>query len=67
MQGTYEEYFGFCATPFGRDIPVTELMKSDKWNEMTARLLHIAKTREFGLFTGESGTEKDDRVTANGG
>ncbi|GHV39252.1 hypothetical protein FACS1894187_19000 [Synergistales bacterium] len=54
MQGTYEEYFGFNATPFGRDIPVAELMRSGKWNEMTGRLIHIAKTRGFGLFTGET-------------
>jgi len=56
--GTYEEYFGLCATPFGRDIPVAELMKSKQWNELAGRLLHVAKNRCFGLFTGETGTGK---------
>ena len=56
--GTYEEYFGFSATPFSRDIPVAELMKSRHWNELVERLKHVAKKREFGLFTGETGTGK---------
>jgi type II secretory pathway predicted ATPase ExeA len=58
MQGTYEKYFGFSDTPFGRDIPVTELMKSRHWNELVGRLKHVAKNKEFGLFTGETGTGK---------
>ena len=58
METTYEKYFGFCATPFGRDIPVAELMKSKQWNELAARLLHAAKNKCFGLFTGETGTGK---------
>jgi type II secretory pathway predicted ATPase ExeA len=57
-QGTYEEYFGLSATPFGRNIPVAELMKSKQWNELAGRLLHVAKNRCFGLFTGETGTGK---------
>lgn len=56
--GIYEEYFRLNATPFGRDIPVTELMKSRQWNELAGRLAHVAKNREFGLFTGETGTGK---------
>jgi type II secretory pathway predicted ATPase ExeA len=55
---TYVEYFGFSSTPFGRDIPVMELMKSGHWNELVGRLKHIAKSREFGVFTGETGTGK---------
>jgi hypothetical protein len=51
-QGTYEEHFGFKGTPFGRGIPVTELMKSGQWNELTGRMKHVAHNREFGLFTG---------------
>jgi type II secretory pathway predicted ATPase ExeA len=56
--GTYEEYFGFSATPFVRDVPVTELMKSGQWNELSGRLKYVAKKREFGLFTGDTGTGK---------
>jgi type II secretory pathway predicted ATPase ExeA len=58
VQGTYEEYFEFNVTPFGRGIPVTELMKSSQWNELDGRLKHVAKNREFGLFTGDTGTGK---------
>ena len=58
IHGTYEEYFGFAATPFGRDIPVAELMKSEQWNELASRLVHVAKNSWFGLFTGETGTGK---------
>jgi type II secretory pathway predicted ATPase ExeA len=55
---TYEEYFDFSAAPFGRGIPVTELMKSGQWNELAGRLNHVARNREFGLFTGDTGTGK---------
>ena len=58
MEATYEKYFGLSGTPFGRNIPVLELMKNKKWNELTGRLLHVAKNRLFGLFTGDSGTGK---------
>ena len=55
---TYEGYFGFSGTPFARDIPVTELIKSSHWNELVGRLKHVAKNKEFGMFTGETGTGK---------
>jgi type II secretory pathway predicted ATPase ExeA len=58
METTYEEYFGLSSTPFCRDIPVTELFKNKRWNELVERLKHVAKNREFGVFTGESGTGK---------
>ena len=58
IRKTYEEYFGLSATPFGRDIPVTELMKSRQWNELAGRLTYVAMNSLFGLFTGESGTGK---------
>jgi type II secretory pathway predicted ATPase ExeA len=57
-QPTYEEYFGLSATPFARNIPVAELMKCKRWNELAGRLLHVAKNKRFGLFTGETGTGK---------
>jgi type II secretory pathway predicted ATPase ExeA len=55
---TYGEYFDFNAAPFGRGIPVAELMKSGQWNELNGRLKHTAENREFGLFTGDTGTGK---------
>jgi type II secretory pathway predicted ATPase ExeA len=58
IHGTYEEYFALSATPFGRDISVMELLKTKHWNELVERLKHVAKNREFGVFTGEPGTGK---------
>jgi type II secretory pathway predicted ATPase ExeA len=58
METTYEEHFGFSGTPFGRDIPVAELLKTKHWNELAERLKYVAKNREFGVFTGEPGTGK---------
>jgi type II secretory pathway predicted ATPase ExeA len=55
---TYEEYFDLSATPFGRDIPVMELVKNQQWNELAGRLIHVAKNSYFGFFTGESGIGK---------
>jgi type II secretory pathway predicted ATPase ExeA len=57
-RGSYEVYFGLSATPFGRDIPVKELMKNEQWNELACRLVQVAKNNLFGLFTGETGTGK---------
>jgi hypothetical protein len=51
MGKVYEEYFGFSATPFERDIPVMELLKTKQWDELTERLKHVARKREFGVFT----------------
>ena len=58
IHGTYEEHFGLSAIPFGREIPVAELMKSCQWNELAGRLKYVAKNSCFGLFTGETGTGK---------
>ena len=55
---SYAEYFGFSGLPFGRDIPVAELLKTRNWSELVERLKHVAKNREFGVFTGEPGTGK---------
>ena len=57
-EGTYEAYFSLSRTPFGRDIPVAELMKREQWNELAGRLNHVARHKEFGIFTGDTGTGK---------
>jgi len=58
METTYEKYFSFSGTPFARDIPATELLKTKRWNELVERLKHVAMNREFGVFTGDPGTGK---------
>jgi type II secretory pathway predicted ATPase ExeA len=54
----YTEYFGLSAAPFGRGVPVNELLTGGQWDEMAARLLHVARNKAFGVFTGETGTGK---------
>lgn len=58
VQENFVKYFGLSGTPFVRDIPVRELMQSVQLNELAGRLLHVAYNREFGVFTGETGTGK---------
>jgi type II secretory pathway predicted ATPase ExeA len=53
-----ETFYGFSRTPFGRDIPTSKLMKNGQWNEMSERLQHVARSRSFGVFTGDTGTGK---------
>jgi type II secretory pathway predicted ATPase ExeA len=53
-----ETFFGLCRAPFGRDIPISKLMRSAQWNEMAERMLYVTHTRGFGVFTGDTGTGK---------
>jgi type II secretory pathway predicted ATPase ExeA len=53
-----ETFFGLSGTPFKRDIPVSKLMQCEQWNELVERLLFVARTRSFGVFTGDTGTGK---------
>lgn len=53
-----ESFFGFTGTPFGRNMPPSELMENDAWNEMAGRLQHVVRIRGFGVFTGDTGTGK---------
>jgi type II secretory pathway predicted ATPase ExeA len=55
---TIEAFFGFSGTPFSRDIPVSELFETAGFKELQGRLNHVARTRSFGVFTGEAGTGK---------
>lgn len=58
----FEAFFGFTGTPFGRNIPVTELMQTDGRSELNGRLQHVARTRAFGVFTGDAGTGKTTAI-----
>lgn len=53
-----ESFFGFTGTPFGRDLPVAELLKSDAWDELVGRLHYVAARKSFAVVTGDSGTGK---------
>ena len=53
-----ESFFGLHGIPFGRSVPVAELLRTDGWDELHARMLHTARARGFGVFTGDTGTGK---------
>jgi type II secretory pathway predicted ATPase ExeA len=54
----FEMFFGLTGTPFGRDVAVNQLLETDGSKEMQERLRYVARTRLFGVFTGEAGTGK---------
>jgi len=58
----FEAFFGFTGTPFSRDIPIRELLETDSRKELQGRLNHVAKTRAFGVFTGDAGTGKTTAI-----
>ena len=55
---TFEAFFGFTGTPFSRDIAVNQLLETESGKEMLGRLNYVARTRAFGVFTGDTGTGK---------
>jgi type II secretory pathway predicted ATPase ExeA len=58
----YEAFFGFTGTPFARDIPVKELFETQSSKELHGRLNYVARTRAFGVFTGDAGTGKTTAI-----
>ena len=53
-----EAFFELHGLPFGRSVPVVELLRTASWDELHARMLHTAGIRGFGVFTGDTGTGK---------
>jgi general secretion pathway protein A len=58
----FEAFFGFDGTPFSRDIPVEQLLETELRKEMQGRLNYVARTRAFGVFTGDAGTGKTTAI-----
>lgn len=58
----FEAFFGFTGTPFSRDTPVNQLLETESCKELQGRLNHVAKTRAFGVFTGDAGTGKTTAI-----
>jgi hypothetical protein len=48
-----EKYFGLKETPLTRSMPVSDLFRSQAWQELPARLDHIVRSRALGVITGE--------------
>ncbi|HPQ38453.1 MAG TPA: AAA family ATPase [Synergistaceae bacterium] len=57
-----EAFFELQGLPFGRNVPVEELLRRDAWDELHARLLHTSQTRGFGVFTGDTGSGKTTAI-----
>lgn len=58
----FEAFFGFTSTPFSRDIPVDKLLETASSKELHGRLNYVARTRAFGVFTGDAGTGKTTAI-----
>ena len=54
----FEDFYGFTATPFSRDIPTSRLYKDNDSDEILTRLKYAAKRQLFAVLTGESGCGK---------
>jgi len=58
----FEAFFNFTGTPFARDIAVGQLLETPSGKEMHGRLNYVARTRAFGVFTGDAGTGKTTAI-----
>ena len=58
----FEAFFGFIGVPFSRDIPVNQLLETASHKELLGRLNYVARTRAFGVFTGDAGTGKTTAI-----
>lgn len=56
------QFFGWQSTPFTKEIPTSQLFPSASFQECVARLNYMAKTRSFGLVTGEIGAGKSTAI-----
>lgn len=55
-------FFGWENTPFSKEIPTTNLYPSTSFKQCVARLQYMARTRSFGLVTGEIGAGKSTAI-----
>jgi general secretion pathway protein A len=58
----FEAFFGLTGTPFSRDTAVNQLLETESRRELQGRLVHVAKTRAFGVFTGDAGSGKTTAI-----
>ena len=58
----FEAFFNLTGTPFARDIAVHQLLETASCKEMQGRLNYVARTRAFGVFTGDAGTGKTTAI-----
>ena len=58
------QFFELKSLPFTKEIPVSQLYQSASFRECVARLKYMARTRSFGLVTGEIGAGKSTAIRA---
>ena len=58
----FEAFFGFTGAPFSRHIPVKCLLETASHKELLGRLNYVARSRAFGVFTGDAGTGKTTAI-----
>lgn len=58
----FEDFYGFRATPFSRDIPTNALLISADMEDMLGRMMYAAQKQLFMVVTGDCGTGKTTLV-----
>lgn len=56
------QFFRWQSLPFTKEIPTSQLYQPSSFKECVARLNYMAKTRSFGLVTGEIGAGKSTAI-----
>ncbi|MCR4427416.1 MAG: AAA family ATPase [Firmicutes bacterium] len=59
-----QRYFGLKSLPFDRALPPADLYVSQGWQELSARLDYIVRSRALGVITGEIGAGKSTAIRA---
>jgi len=58
----FEAFFSLTGTPFSRCVPVDQMLDTESRKEMLGRLAYVARTRAFGVFTGDAGSGKTTAI-----
>jgi type II secretory pathway predicted ATPase ExeA len=62
MKDNYLIFFGFKKEPFGADIPIKDILKTEQLIEATSRLDYVIRLGAVGLVTGEVGSGKSTAI-----
>ena len=60
----YKSFYSLANTPFSKDIKTKDLFPSEGFEEITARLNYLKKTRGIGVIVGEAGSGKTSALRA---
>jgi general secretion pathway protein A len=62
MNDNYRAFFGFNREPFGTDIAMKDILKTDQLVDVTTRFDYIIRLGAAGLVTGEVGSGKSTAI-----